>query len=104
MSVWFGAYEAVQELLYAVIGLRNDTRFRDSSRWTSLEQLSRNALGAAEFIGGMPETEAFATELREMGKRYATQNSVTNDELGADIDRLKKISQELFRRMQEGPG
>src|SRR5450759_4552729 len=46
MSVWFGAYEAVQELLHAVIGLRNDTRFRDSSRWTSLEQLSRNALGA----------------------------------------------------------
>ena len=104
MSVWFGAYEAVQELLHGVIGLRNDTRFRDSSRWTSLEQLSRNALGAAESIEGMPDTEAFVTELREMGNRYATQNSVTNDELGADIDRLKKISQELFRRMTEGPG
>lgn len=104
MSVWFGAYEAVQELLYAVIGLRNDTRFRDSSRWTSLEQLSLNTLGAAKFIEGLPETEAFATELREMGNRYATQNSVTNDELGADIDRLRTISQELFRRMTEGPG
>ena len=26
------------------------------------------------------------------------------DGLGADIDRLKKISQEVFRRMTEGPG
>ena len=104
MSLWFSAFETVHELLHAVTGLGNDTRFGDSTRWTSLEQLSRNALGAAEFIEGMPESEAFATDLREMGNRYATQNSVSNDELGADIDLRKKISQELFRRMQEGPG
>src|SRR5437879_3308300 len=104
MSVWFGAYKAVQELLHGIIGLRNDTRFRDSTRWTSLEQLSLNALGAAASIEGMPDTEAFVTELREMGNRYAAQNSVTNDELGADIDRLKPITRELLRRMTEGPG
>jgi hypothetical protein len=104
VSVWFGAYQAVNELRHEVIGLRNDTRFRQGTRWISLEGLARSAFGAAQILDGMPDTEAFVAKLRAMGKRYAEQNSLVDDEMDADIGRLKPISVELFRRVHEGHG
>lgn len=69
-----------------------------------MEQLSRSAFGAAETLKGLPETEDFIDQLKEIAERYETQDSVSNLELDADITRLKPIRQELFRRMTNVPG
>lgn len=104
MSVWIGALQVVSDAFHAVMGLRNDTRLGASTRWLSLEQLSRNMFGAAAALEGMPETHDFVAQLREMGDRYANRNSLTNEELDADVKRLKTMRAELSRRVHEGPG
>jgi hypothetical protein len=69
-----------------------------------MEQLALTVKRAADGLAGWPECEDFVAQLHEIAGRYATMDWPTQKALRDDRDRVTLMREELFRRMQEGPG